>query len=162
MTRINRLCASVAALLFVATGIMITYEVIARYFFTNPTIWAAELSQLCLIWGVVLALAWALEERRHIAVDAIFNHLPLTARKVTEIIAVIVIATFSAVAVVKGWRIFYDSFERNRTTGSLLDLPAWIQELSIPVGFALLFIQCFYEAHKIIRGKIQTNTAPME
>jgi len=103
-----------------------------------------------------------MEERRHIAVDAIFNQLPHAARKVTEIVAVIVIGIFSAVATVKGWEIFYVSFERGRTTGSLLDLPAWIQELSIPVGFALLFIQCFIEAYKILRGEIATNTSTLE
>lgn len=44
-----------AAILFVLAGCMLTYEVIARYFFIRPTIWAAELSQLCLIWGRCLA-----------------------------------------------------------------------------------------------------------
>ncbi len=162
MTRINKLFATIAAIFFVATGVMITYEVIARYFFTKPTIWAAELSQLCLIWGVVLALSWALEERRHIAVDAIFNLLSHTFRRITETIAMTIIAIFSIVATVKGWEIFYDSFERGRTTGSLLDLPAWIQELSIPVGFALLFIQCLIEITKVLRGEVKTSSAHLE
>jgi len=162
MTRLNSLLAGIAAALFVATGGMITYEVVARYFFTKPTIWAAELSQLCLIWGTVLALSWALEKRRHIAVDAIFNLLPLLARRITEMVAMGIIAVFSAVATVEGWKIFFDSFERGRTTGSLLDLPAWVAELSIPVGFAVLFVQCFLEMHKIYDGEILTNSSHLE
>ena len=36
-------------------------------------------------------------------------------------------------------------FGRGRTTGSLLNLPVWIPELAVPVGFALLAIQCTIE-----------------
>ena len=40
--------AWIAAVLLAGTGVMLTYEVVARYFFNAPTIWAAELSQLFL------------------------------------------------------------------------------------------------------------------
>ena len=57
ITAVSRFACVVAALLLAATGVMLTYEVIARYFFIRPTIWAAELTQLCLIWGCLLAMA---------------------------------------------------------------------------------------------------------
>ncbi len=37
------------------------------------------------------------------------------------------------------------SVVRGRTTGSLLNLPAWVAELSVPVGFALLTAQALVE-----------------
>ena len=43
--------AWLSAILFGMAGIMLTYEVGARYLFIAPTIWAAELSQLSLIFG---------------------------------------------------------------------------------------------------------------
>ena len=58
--------AWVAAWLFVLSGIMLSYEVVARYFFLAPTKWAAELSQLCLIYGTLLSLCWLLQNRKHI------------------------------------------------------------------------------------------------
>ncbi|MEM9784217.1 MAG: TRAP transporter small permease [Pseudomonadota bacterium] len=137
--------AWVAALLLVATGVMLTYEVVARYFFTAPTIWAAELSQMCLIWASLIAMPWALAARRHIAVDAVVGLLPAPARRVTESIAMAVVFAFAAISAVYGARIFYDSFERGRTTGSMLDLPAWINELAIPFGMALLAVQAVIE-----------------
>ena len=45
------------ATLLAVTGLFLTYEVVARYFFIKPTTWAAEISQLCLIWGCLLAMA---------------------------------------------------------------------------------------------------------
>lgn len=156
MTPFSRLvlgCARLGAALFVAAGLMLTWEVAARYFFTRPTIWAAELSQLCLIWGALLAMAWALEARRHIAVDAVFNLLPDGARRVSEIFAMTAVAAFSAVTLWHGWAIFWDSFVRGRTTGSMLDLPTWVGELAVPVGFALLLVQALIEIARLLRGE---------
>ncbi|HAJ22380.1 MAG TPA: C4-dicarboxylate ABC transporter substrate-binding protein, partial [Rhodospirillaceae bacterium] len=89
--------AWIAAILFAATGAMLTYEVIMRYFFISPTIWAAELSQLCLIWGSLIAMAWALRWGRHIAVDAVAVLLPVHVRRQTDAVAMIVVALFSVV-----------------------------------------------------------------
>lgn len=150
-SHLTRALAWIAAVLFVATGAMLTYEVVARYFFTAPTIWAAELSQLCLIWGSLIAMAWALGARRHIAVDAVAQLLPPGVARITEMLAMAAVAGFSAVTAVYGWRIFWDSFERGRTTGSMLDLPSWLTELAIPVGFALLFVQALIEIARVAR-----------
>lgn len=150
--RLNLLLAQVAAALFALSGVMLTYEVIARYFFVRPTIWAAELSQMCLIWGSLLGMAWLLSARRHIAVDAVIRLLPERVQRWFETAAMLVVAAFSAVVVWYGWGIFLDSFERGRTTGSMLNLPSWIVELAVPLGFALLFIQSLIEAVRSARG----------
>ena len=64
----------------------------------------------------------------------------------------LVVAAFSAMVTWKGWDIFIDSFERGRTTGSLLDMPSWIVELAVPLGFALLFIQALIETVRSAKG----------
>lgn len=150
---LTKTLAWVAAALFVAGGFMLTYEVVARYFFSAPTIWAAELSQLALIWGSLLAMAWLLGARRHIAVDALVDLLSPEQRRFTETFAMLCVAAFSALVTWKGWDIFFDSFERGRTTGSMLDLPTWVTELAVPAGFALLFLQALFEAWRALTGK---------
>ena len=135
---------------------MLSYEVIARYFFTNPTRWAAELSQLCLIWGCLLAMAWVLSLRRHITVNAVTKLLPPKAQTICVALSLIILITFSVVVVVYGWEIFFDSFNRGRTTGSLLNLPTWIAELSVPVGFALLTAQALEELVHLSKKPIST------
>ena len=102
--------AWLAAVLFTVAGIMLTYEVMARYFFIRPTVWAAELSQLCLIWGCLVAMAWLLSARRHIAVDAVIQLLPPSVQRWIEAAAMLVVAAFSAMVTWKGWSIFLDSF----------------------------------------------------
>jgi len=143
-----------AAALYVVAGLMLTYEVIARRFFISPTIWAAELSQMCLIWGTLIASPWCLRERRHIRITAVIERLSHSARLVADVIAMLAVAIFAAVVLVYGWDIFYDSFERGRTTGSMLNLPRWIVELAVPVGAAMLLIQALIEALRALRGEV--------
>ena len=151
--------AWIAALLFVLAGGMLTFEVTARYLFVAPTIWAAELSQLSLIWGSMIAMPWLLGAGRHIAVDAVTNQLGPGAQRICQGLAMIFVAGFSAIVAWKGAGIFYDSFERGRTTGSMLDLPTWVSELAIPVGFGLLFLQAVIELTKAVKGPVSLNGA---
>jgi len=145
ITTLSRWAGVLGACLMAATGAMLTYEVIARYFFVKPTTWAAELSQLCLIWGCLLAMAWVLSQRHHITVNAVTNLLPAGAQKLCVALSLVAIILFSVIVTVWGWEIFHDSFRRGRTTGSLLNLPSWVAELSVPVGFALLTAQAVVE-----------------
>ena len=152
VTTLNRAAGVLGACLLAATGAMLTYEVIARYFFIRPTIWAAELSQLCLIWGCLLAMGWVLSLYRHITVNAVTNLLPPALQRACVAVSLVLIIVFSAIVTVWGWEIFHDSFVRGRTTGSLLNLPSWIAELAVPMGFALLAAQAGVELAHLGRG----------
>ena len=59
------------------------------------------------------------------------------------------IVALSAVIVYYGSGIAMDSFTRGRTTGSMLDVPAWWSQASIPACFALLGIQALAEALRV-------------
>lgn len=156
ITSVSRYACLFGAVLMALTGVMLTYEVVARYFFIRPTIWAAELSQLCLIWGCLLAMAHLLTLRRHITVNAVTGLLPPGAQKLCAGIALVVVVVFSTIVAIYGFDIFYTSFERGRTTGSLLNLPVWISELSVPLGFGLLGLQGMVE---LIRLKGSDTTS---
>lgn len=156
------LLALAAALMFVLAGVMLTYEVVARYFFTAPTIWAAELSQLCLIWGTLIAMPWCLRERRHIQITAVTALLSPGAKRLASAAAMFAVAVFSVIVLWKGFEIFWDSFERGRTTGSLLNLPIWIAELSVPFGFALLLAQSMIETWRALHDDFPEKRASLE
>jgi TRAP-type mannitol/chloroaromatic compound transport system permease small subunit len=64
----------------------------------------------------------------------------------------IILIIFSSYVVIYGFEIFLDSFQRGRTTGSLLDLPSWIAELPVPLCFLMLIIQAIFEIQKMAIG----------
>lgn len=139
-------CAALAALLLLAIGVMLTFEVVARYFFNAPTIWAEELSRLALIWAVFLASAGLLARGDHIRVTVLLDRLPAGGRRAADVASLLFVAAIAASVAWHGLPIAASSFTVGRTTGSMLDIPSWGAQTAIPVGFALVAPQAVLSA----------------
>ncbi len=141
MRRVAQATSIAASLLLFAIGVMLTYEVVARYFFNAPTIWAEELSRLAMIWAVFLGSAALLRSGEHIRVTVIIDRLGTKGRAVMDVVALVFVAVISGYVAWYGAPIAWNSFERGRTVGSMLDLPSWVSQVSVPLGFALVAVQ---------------------
>ncbi|MEM8855909.1 MAG: TRAP transporter small permease [Pseudomonadota bacterium] len=150
MTRALALCASV---LLLSIGMMLTYEVVARYFFNAPTVWAEELSRLFLIWAVFLASAWLLRTNEHIRVTIVLDHAPPAVQRMAKAVGLLFVAVIAGFVAWNGFPIAAQSFEVGRTTGSMLDIPSWWAQASVPLGFALIALQAVACAAGTILGR---------
>ena len=147
--RVTLTLAWIAAWLFVASGVMLSCRGSRTLLFSAPTKWAAELSQLCLIYGTLLSLCWLVQHRRHIQINAVTGLLSDSRQRLVGVITMLILVWFSLYVTYFGWTIFHDSFERGRTTGSLL-ISLWI-ELPVPLLFALC-VQALIEIFKLVSG----------
>ncbi len=134
-------CGQIGYVMVIAIGLMLTYEVIARYVFLAPTQWTQDIAVTLQIWFTYLGMALALKQRQMIRITAFLAIAPLWMRYLMETLALVVIAAFSAVATVKGFDMFMDSIQMGRRQPTMLALPNWIAEIPIVIGFGLLFIQ---------------------
>ena len=156
----NRFCQSIdwlsevlghlAAWFYFLTGVIIGYEVIARYLFNAPTIWAQEIAQLLLLWATFIAISRALKRDQHIRITALEAFLSEVAKKWLKLFSLVFIASLCVLAVVYGGSIFWDSFERGRSTGTMLNIPNWWTEVVIPLGFSILLLQALAEIFKLM------------
>ena len=151
-----------AGWMFFLTGVMVSYEVLARYVFNAPTIWAAELSQMLLLWGTFIAMATLLRQRAHIRITLLTARLGPRSRQLSELFSLSIVGGFAAVAAYHGWWIAFDSLERGRSTGTMLNLPNWWSEVVIPVGFAILLLQCLAEIARVLGGQLPPDDGPDE
>ena len=151
--KLNDWLSQIAAWMFVCIGFILTFEVISRYFFNAPTIWAAEISQLLLIVGVYMALANIFHKRQHIAIDLLYDTLGTAGRWLGDVFTLLFVGVFSTIVAYWGWLIAWDSFVSNRSTGTMLDIPNWWSEVVIPLGFALLVAQSAVELWRIFSGQ---------
>ena len=160
LDRLTDSLGRVSAWLLFATGAMITYDVSARYFFNAPTIWASELSIVAMIWATFLGMTMLLRRRQHIRITMLIGQLGPRGRAASDAFSFLVIAVFSAVAAWHGFDITWDSLERGRSAGTLLNLPNWWTEAVIPVGFGLLTLQCVGELVRILTGQSADHGDP--
>ncbi|MDA4844299.1 TRAP transporter small permease [Hoeflea poritis] len=139
--RLSEASGRLAAWVFFAIGLIITYEVVLRYVFTAPTIWVDETARIGQIWATYLAAAFALKHRELIVIDVAFRKPGTLARKLTETFALLVIGLFCCVTVYYGFGLWLDATLRGHTTDTVLALPAWFTDASVWLGFALLAVQ---------------------
>ncbi len=146
ITRISNILAKAGAYLYFVIGLMLSYEVGARYLFNAPTIWASELSQLFLVWGTFISIAAILHRREHITITLLTERFPPAIRHIQETIVLLAIAVLAFSVVWYGTPIALDSLERGRTTGSMLNIQTFWIEAAVPTGFTLLGLQALVEA----------------
>lgn len=149
---VNRILALIAAWLFFIAGWLITYEVVSRYIFNEPTIWGAELAQLLLLWGTFLGMGYLLQKRQHIRITFLFPFMPVHIRRGCEIVSLLLIAALTLSVIYYGYDIALDSFVRGRSTGTMLNIPNWWSEAVIPASFLMLLLQTAAEIIRTLRG----------
>jgi TRAP-type C4-dicarboxylate transport system permease small subunit len=93
----------VTMFLFAAIVVAIFYEVVARYFFRAPTLWANELSLFLGGMGYLFAGLFAMQQRAHIRVTALYDHVSPTVKRVFDAIALVCVLIFSLGVVVGGF-----------------------------------------------------------
>jgi len=147
--RLSEATGKLAAWMFFAIGVFITYEVFMRYVFTSPTIWVDEVSRIMQIWATYLGAAFALKHRQMIVIDVAFRNSGSISRKTVETFSLLVIIMFCAVATWYGFELWLSATLKGHTTDSYLGTPRWLSDASIWVGFGLLALQALAEIIKV-------------
>jgi TRAP-type C4-dicarboxylate transport system permease small subunit len=97
--RLSRALAPTVGWVFLAAVLVTGYEVMMRYVFGAPTIWAHETTLLLCAIGYLLAGAHTLERRNHIAITLLYDKAPPRLRKALDLInGLIMIGYFLALA----------------------------------------------------------------
>ena len=130
----------------VAMMVITTTDVIARYVFNRPTMWADEMASYLLIAIVFLGLAHNLRTDGHIRIDAVTNLLSPRARAVLEVLAYAVGIVFGCILFLGTWTRFENFWTRGTTSDSPLMTPLWIAMVPVVIGafvFGLAMIAGF-------------------
>jgi TRAP-type C4-dicarboxylate transport system permease small subunit len=145
--RIDRMIASVArglcavgVICVVTMMVLTTADVVARYVFNSPTMWADEMASYLLIAIVFLGLAQNLRADGHIRIDVVTNHVPQGARRMLEVFAFAIAILFSIILIAGTWTRFYNFWMRNTLSDSPLMTPMWVAMVPVVIGAVVLGI----------------------
>ena len=88
--RLSKTVGEAVSYVFLASVVIISYEVVARYFFNAPTIWAHESTIALTAIGFVFGGAYTMQRRGHIAITIVYSLFPPRFRKVLDVFNVLV------------------------------------------------------------------------
>ena len=111
------------------------YEVISRYVFERPTLWANELSLWLAGFIFILAGLYAMQQRSHIRIYLLYDMMPRGFQKVCDIISTALIVVFAFFLVYGGYGEAKAKLLRWETFGTVFDppIPATIKPLVLAV-----------------------------
>jgi C4-dicarboxylate transporter DctQ subunit len=159
---INRLSLGagiLAAILFAIVTLDVFVSVLSRCLFRNPIGWTEESTRFLLVWGVMLGMAYTLQEKGHIRVMTFFNRFPPRGKKYLEILMNLIGLMVLAVFVVKSYQFTLFTKNIGELSQDILAYPLWWAELALPVGGGLFILQYLVKTWADIRGeKISKRT----
>ncbi|MBL4915689.1 TRAP transporter small permease subunit [Szabonella alba] len=99
------------------------YEVVARYVFEKPTLWANELSLWMAAFLFLLAGLYAMQQRSHIRIYVIYDMMPRWAQKLSDCISVFLIWVFAFCVIWGGYSEALTKLMRWEAFGTAWDPP---------------------------------------
>jgi len=137
----------------------LVYEVIGRYFFSAPTVWAYDMTYMLYGSFFMLGAAYTLLRKAHIRTDLFYGQWPPRVQGAVDL-ACYLLLFFPALTLflVVGWDYFWASFQRNERIVTSPWMPiVWPFKAAIPLATALLLLQGLSETlksiHAVVRGE---------
>ena len=140
-----------AACLVVMTSI-ISYQVVARYFFNSSPAWSERLSLVLLAYLVFFGAAVGVHERFHIRIDALRNAVPDRLGRAFDIVANLAVAIAGLVMVIAGLQLTMTLWAFDIPS---LGLPRGLALLPLPIAGGLIML--FSVAQLFERASDQTE-----
>ncbi len=155
--RLTRAIGNRLAWLFLISAALTCYEVLMDWVFRAPTIWVHDttlmMSATCFLFGG----AYALERREHIRITFLYDALPAPARRVCDLIGLVVgLLYLLALGWFSGGQAI-DSIGRVEMSGRAWDFPMpMVIRTAFWLGTLLLILQTAVLLVRLIR----TRTSP--
>ncbi len=120
-----------------AMMVLAVSQIVMREVFNiSGLVWAAEFIRLMVLWLALIGSIAACRENRHIRIDALSHVLPDKGIRIVRIVVDLFAAVVSGIIAVQAWRYLQIDIEYEVTV--LVDTPAWIAHIIMPVAFALI------------------------
>ena len=138
---INNRFGNVIAYLNIAVVGIVCYEIVARYIFNLPTLWASEGMVMLSGFMYVLAGGYAQLYKRHVRIDLVYSRLGEKGQAVCDALAFIFFCFFMYALIWHGSLFAWESVQLKETSGTPWDPIVYPVKCAVPVGAALVWLQ---------------------
>ena len=151
--KIERAITMIAGLMMLLAGagvvfmaVATAYDVIARYAFNSPTVWATELSTYVLVATIFFGAAYAQIRGAHVRVDVLLSRLSPPRRRTAAQIGAWLAVLVGVVMAWQSWLLVISDYRTGARLLSLLLTPSWMPKLTIAIGLTALAAAMLIEA----------------
>jgi len=122
-------------------AVMLSWEVVSRYVFDAPTIWAHGYSQRIFGSYFIMVGAFTLIRGGHVRVDLITSSFSFRVRKAFDLLNYAFLMLWGYVLITEGWRFFMSSYAIKEVDEMALAHPVYPIKFLLVVGALLITLQ---------------------
>ncbi|MGC9323630.1 MAG: TRAP transporter small permease subunit [Desulfomonilia bacterium] len=138
--------------------IMLSFEVVARYFFNSPTVWAHGYTQRLFGSYFILIGAYTFVHQGHVRIDIIQGKCSERWKNVFDILNCLFLIVWSGILIPSSWNFFMQSFRIREVDEMVLAHPIYWVKFLLFIGMVLIFLQGLSELVKKIMEFINPTT----
>ncbi len=164
---VSRAAGAVAACLVILLIVLMMYDVIARYAFGSPTLWAFDTNTYLMGASFILSVGYALSTDSHVRVDLLHSPRWPWLKTWVDLIGFTVFLLPIAAWITAGlWQYFLDAYASGEVSGSSAWNPViWPFRLILFLGFLSFTVQIVAEILKrivLVRGEALPSAGAAE
>jgi len=138
---INEWTGNIVAYLLIPMTCIVSYEVVARYYFNAPTIWTMEMSEYLLVALGALGGGYTLLNRGHVNVDVVYIRMSERQRAIVDCITFCLFFAFIVAFVWQSWEAAIKALRIRGYSPSFWGPPVYPIKALLPIGAFLLLLQ---------------------
>lgn len=131
----------IAGLLIVISSVVITYEVIWRYYLRHPHTWNLEFNIFLLIGATFLAANYAQMKRAHVGTEVLQSLMPARWNRIRILVGDMLSVLLCAFMAVKVWQYTWQAWNEGWATNSTWAPSLWIPYSLIGLGLVLISLE---------------------
>lgn len=149
-TNFDKLLELICSAIFVVMIATVLYQIFTRTVLNNPNTMTEELVRFGLVWLAMLATAYVVGKRSHLAVTILSDNLKPANRRMLEVFVQVLFLVFAGLIMVYGgWKAM------SVTMGQIppsLSVPMGYVYLAVPVSGFIMFV---YSLLNLMQGKTE-------
>jgi TRAP-type C4-dicarboxylate transport system permease small subunit len=163
IARASKAAALLSGLATLVLALLISFDVLMRYFLNRPQLLVDELGPFLLLLVIFGAAAQTYRVGGHVRVDLVTSHLPPPARAWLRLLNLALGLVFLAVVIWVTGQSALTAYRYGRVSAVLL-YPLWVPMLLIPAGLflmALCMVETLRRQLRAVRGpRIRRDEVP--
>ena len=144
----NKIAEVLCSVILLTMTLVVTLQVVCRYFLGASLVWSEELSRYGLVWITFLGGSIALKKRAHMALQALVDKLSPKSRKVVQIFTLFTIMGFLTIATVKGVQLAIFNLKQHSPA---MGVPMGVVYSAIPAGCLLMMVHAAEQLVALLR-----------
>ncbi len=140
-SRINLICAIIAAALLFGIAAIVCFEVLGRSLGAPSRLWVIEVSEYALLFITFLGAPYLLELNRHVVMDLLVDRLHGTNRQISKFLNSLIGLLVCLVLTYVGVGVVLDQLELGTREVTVMRPLSWWITAAMPIGTGLMAVQ---------------------